>query len=162
VAVASSFTDAPVDDAGLRTFWPPVTELAGGCIADGLLERLGEQRVRDLGIGAFPFHLLSYGLDFDFDAEDAESFVDVLSSCTDSWELFLVLGVTQGTDLVSEETARCVADGLDDEIAREILVLELDRPYDQDPGIGLGHLGPLVDGFERCATQQELSALDWN
>jgi hypothetical protein len=139
-------------------FRPPVTDAEGACIADGLIEQLGEQRAREAGFGAFPFHLLSIGLSGRLDADDAGAFVDVITECTPAWELFLVLGITQGTQLVSERTARCVQSELDDDHARALFELEL-RPHpDADPN----HLELIEAAFDRCATEQELNAIDWN
>lgn len=156
--VAASFVDPPEDPSGLATFWPPVTEEEGACIADGLLDRLGEDRVRESGLGAFPFHLLSVGLMSGFDADEAATFVDVISGCTPSWEQFLILGITSGTHLISEETALCIQETFDDDDARDLFALELTPHPNADPG----HLSGIESAFDQCATEQELSALDWN
>ena len=162
-AVAATFIQGPSDSSDLRTFFPPITDDEAACIAADLVDRMGEDRVRELPFGYGSFHVLGWGMVASLDEDDAETVVDVLASCTPSWEFLLMLGATSGTDLISEETARCIQDDLPDDVAREIFALELYRPYD-DPGWteGLNHLQPLVDAFERCATEQELNALDWD
>lgn len=157
-AIAASFVVPPNDPSGLATYWPPVSDEEGACIADGLLDRLGEQRVRESGLGTFPFHLLSVGLSSRFEPDEANTVVDVISGCTPAWELFLILGITQGTNLISEETALCVQDELDDDDARELFALELTPHPNAEPS----HLASIEAAFDQCATEQERSALDWN
>jgi hypothetical protein len=157
-AIAASFVVPPEPPPGLTIYWPPVSEEEGACLADGLIEALGEQRVRESGLGAFPFRLLSIGLSLRLDADEATTVVDVITGCTPAWELFLLLGITQGTQLVSEETALCVQAEFDDDDARALFELELTPHPDADPN----HLGLIAAAFDRCATEQELNAIDWN
>jgi hypothetical protein len=179
-ALTSSMPTMPSDDEGLRAtvadaFFPPmpppepwrtwVTESEADCIATGVIDRLGADRVREIRFGLFPWSLLGYGLSLPIDVEDAEPIVETFVECTPSWELLAITSATQGTEYISESSTRCVADALDDTIAREVFVIELARPYDDpgadDPG-NLDHLEEIVAAYEQCLTEQELRAIDWD
>ena len=43
----------------------------------------------------------------------------------------MITSVTEGTDQISDESATCVADLVPDDEARDLFVLELDRPDDE-------------------------------
>jgi hypothetical protein len=148
----------PTNPDGTRTRWRPgVTEPEARCIGEGLIDRLGATRVRELNLGLFPWHLLGYALSGSFERVDAEMVVDTFESCSPTWELLMILSATQGTEWISEASAECTRLQLDDSEARSIFVAELDRS-DED----LEYLDPLLEALDQCLTDQELNALDWN
>ena len=145
---------------------PSVTEPEARCIAEGLIGGLGVGRVRELNLGLFPWHLLGYALGARFALHDAEAVVDTFETCSPTWELLMILSATQGTEWISEPSADCTRQQLDDADARSIFVAELDRAYDDsgtsNPSPDLSHLDPLLAALDECLTDQELNALDWN
>jgi hypothetical protein len=157
----------PTNPDGSPSRWrPSVTESEARCIAEGLIGGLGVQRVRELNLGLFPWHLLGYALGSRFELHDAEVVVDTFETCSPTWELLMILSATGGTEWISEESAECTRDQLDDADARSVFVAELDRAYDDsgpfNPSPNLSHLDPLLAALDECLTDQELNALDWN
>jgi hypothetical protein len=166
-AIARAFYTAQIiEPGGDRVVWRPwVAESEATCIGDELVQAMGAPRIRELSFGAFPFHLLGYGLSFPIDLDDANVIVEVLRGCSPSWEMLMITSVTQGAEYISENSARCVQGALDDEAAAEIFAIELARPYDDESSAGnsdLSHLGPMVEAFVECLTPQELNALDFD
>ena len=100
------------------------------CISDGLIGSLGVERIRELRVLQYPFGLLGYGLTMQIELDDAQSMVETLRRCSPDWELLMITTITQGTEFMSEESARCVAIALDDEVSQWTFVLELVPPYD--------------------------------
>ena len=146
-------------------FRPAVGEVDAACIATGIIERLGAPRVDELHLGEAPFDLLGYALTLPIDQPDARGMVDSLIDCTAAWKALMITGVTEGTDRLSEATVACIGDALPDDVAREIFVIELARPYDEvdvSAPPDLSHLDPLIAAIDECATDAELAGLDWN
>jgi hypothetical protein len=164
-AIAESFytDEVPALPDGTASTWRPVvTASDAACIADGLIDTFGRQRLQELGFATGPWHLLGYALGLGpFDRFDAERIVDTFRSCASTWELLMILSATQGTDLISDESAACVSDAMPDDEARELFITELDRPYDDGDG-DLSHLERLAGYYEECLTPEELARLDWN
>jgi hypothetical protein len=164
IAAALSFPDITDPDGRvvLRSWaTPPEAECAGNAIVDAL----GAERIREINFGAVPFHLLGYGLNLPIDMDDATPIASALRQCIADWELLMITTATQGTQFISEESARCAQAALDDDQAEKILAIELARPYDDQQSAGgpdLSHLEPVAAAFEACLTSQELNAIDWN
>ena len=141
---------------------PLVTTGEAQCIADGLIAEFGRQRLQELGFGTAPWHLLGYALSLGpFDRSDSELIVDTFRRCSTTWERLMITSVTEGTDQISDESAACVADVVPDDEARDLFVLELDRPYDDGDG-DLSHLARLVETYQRCLTPEEFDRLDFD
>jgi hypothetical protein len=145
---------------------PSMTESEAACIGDGLVRALGAARVRELPFGRYPWHTLGFALTATVDRSEAEQIVDTFAACSPSWELLLITSATQGSEQISDESARCASEQLADEDARVAFVAELDRAYD-DAATGvqapdLSHLDPLLAALEACLTAEELDGLDWN
>jgi hypothetical protein len=144
----------------------PTTTAEAQCIARGVVEAIGIDRVRELKFGSFPWHLLGYALSLPIDLADAAPIVQTFRRCTENWELLAIRTATEGTDRISEPSLRCTRDALDDEVAEELFVIELARPYDDAPSKpvqpDLEHLEQLFAALEECLTDAELAALDWN
>jgi hypothetical protein len=165
--VAGTFhTDEPFTTEGGITRWTSwVTESEARCISEGLVETLGADRLRELRVGVFPWSLLGYGLGLPIELDDAQRMVEIFRECSPDWELLMITTVTSGTEIMSEKSARCVQLALDDEIAEEIFVIELARPYDDEPtaaGPDLSHLESVIGILEECLTDQELNAIDFD
>jgi hypothetical protein len=159
-AVASAFyrSEVPTNPNGSTFVWrPAVTEPEASCIASGLITKLGEARVRDLGIGSSVWHLLGFALSHELAKGEAATIVGVFRSCSRTWELLMILGVTQGTNFISQSSAECTRKKLNDSTAQDIFIKELERT-----SVGLGHVQPLQVALKKCLTDQELQALDWN
>ena len=140
------------------------------CIAEGLIDRLGASRVRQMGLGTYAWDLLGLGLGGmrgpePITAEDAEAVADTVQRCAETWELLVILSVTQGASAISEASAACTRDALSDEDARTILVDELDRPYDDPSQRDADPFGvkiqPLIDAYDECLTPEERDRLDF-
>ena len=135
------------------------------CISDGLIGSLGVERIRELRVLQYPFGPLGYGLTMQIELDDAQSMVETLRRCSPDWELLMITTITQGTEFMSEESARCVAIALDDEVSQWTFVLELVPPYDDEPtptGPDLSHLDPVISSFQACFSDQELNAIDFD
>ncbi len=159
-AVASAFyrSDVPTNPDGSTFVWrPAVTEPEASCIASGLITKLGEARVRELGIGSSVWHLLGFALSHQLAKDEAAVIVGVFRSCSPTWELLMILGVTQGANYISQSSAECTSKKLNDSTAQDIFIKELERTAPD-----LGHLQPLQTALKKCLTDQELQALDWN
>jgi hypothetical protein len=159
-AVASAFyrSDVPTNPDGSIFVWrPAVTAPETSCIASGLITKLGEARVRDLGIGSSVWHLLGFALSHELAKGEAATIVGVFRSCSPTWELLMILGVTQGANFISQSSAECTRKKLNDSTAQDIFIKELERT-----ATDLGHLQPLQAALKECLTDQELQALDWN
>lgn len=145
---------------------PPLPEDDARCVAVGLVELLGTERVEALGFGTGPWNLLGFGLGHgrEVEAEETASMVEVFARCSPSFEQLLILSVTEGTDEISAGSAACVADELDDKTAKTILAGEMDRAYDSDPkATPFPELvTPLVDAYDQCLTPVERSRVDFN
>ena len=136
------------------------------CIARGLVDALGEARARQLGFTG-PWNLLLFALrNPTIERAESEKIVDVFVDCSDHWELLLVTSVTEGASGISDESAGCVVERLDDREAREILIGEIDRAYDDPSQPGATPypelVAPLVDAMDACLTDTELAGVDWN
>ena len=163
--VAMFFTTTPVTFPGVESTWRPVvTEPEAKCIADGLIERLGTKRLRELSFGLGQWHLLGFRLSVKIDRPDAERMVDAFEACADTWELLLIMSATEGTDRMSADSASCTADRLDDAAARTAFIAELDGVNDtvHDFTPDLSHLDPLLEALDACLSPAELDQLDWN
>lgn len=175
-SVAASFCadwTVTLPDETERTFspTPKLTRVDAECMGDGIVDALGASRPLELGLGFGPWSLLSIGLGNNqpprhLDRHEAEAIADVAAACTADWKLLFVNSVTSGADQISDTSARCAADLIDDATAREILVSELDRAYDDpsqpDAEPYPDNVQPLIEALESCATPEELSGLDWN
>lgn len=151
---------------------PILTADEAACIGHGIIEGLGATRARELGVfGAAPWSLLGFGLSNNapphtLERAEAEQLVDTFASCTPSWELLLILSVTEGADRISDASASCVRDELSAADAREMLVGEIDRAYD-DPAQPDARpfpelIQPLVDAYDACLTPAERAGLDFS
>lgn len=145
---------------------PPLPEDDARCIAQGLVDLLGVERLQALGFGTGPWSLLSFGLSHGRAVDGAEtaSMVDVFAGCSPSFEQLLILSVTDGADEISAGSAACVADKLNDRTTRTILAGEMDRAYDTDPDATPFPelIDPLVKAYDRCLTPAERSKVDFN
>jgi hypothetical protein len=172
-AVAESFCSefTVTSPDGQTTTWtrsPVVTGEDAVCIADELIGHFGES-VRELGLVGYPWDLLGFALGNSrrgLEREQAEQVVDSFTSCSDSWKLLLIKSVTEGADEISDESARCVSEQLSDDDAREVMVLEIDRAYDdpsQTDAVPYPEtVMPLITAMEACLSPTELDRLDWN
>jgi hypothetical protein len=163
--VAMFFTTTPVTFPGVESTWRPVvTEPEAECIADGLIERLGTERLRELSFGLGQWHLLGHALAVEFERPDAEGVVDAFEACADTWELLLITSTTEGADRISVDSAACTAARLDDAAARTAFIAELDRAGDGGPASppDASHLDPLLEALDACLSATELDRLDWN
>ena len=125
---------------------------------------LGEERVRQIGFGVFPWSLLGYGLSLPIETADAEAIVAVFAQCTPNWELMMITSITSGAEQISRDSADCVAEMLDDDVSRTIFVSELARD-DQQPNAppdALQYLTTMTDAMKSCLTPTEFNALDFN
>jgi hypothetical protein len=137
----------------------------GQCIGERLVSELGEQRVRELRL-TNPWGVLLFALSNpSIDRAEAEQIVDVFVDCAEHWKLLLVRSVTEGASEISDDSARCVEERLDDDEGREVLVGEIDRAYDdpaQPDATPFPELvAPLVAAMEACLTPEELDRVDW-
>ena len=110
-----------------------VTADQAACIGTGLVERLGPDRVREFGLGTYPWGTLDFGLRTNrlptpVGQTEAETIVDTFRACTPAWEALLIMSVTEGADELTIEEAACVADQLDDTVARDAFIAEIDGP----------------------------------
>jgi hypothetical protein len=164
--IAGAFYAEPITDPDGRVVWRPwVTESEATCIGTELVDALGADALRELRFGVVPFTLLGYGLGLKIDMDSALVIANTIRGCSPNWELLMITSATQGTQHVSEDSARCTQNALDDDVAEQIFAIELARPYDEQPSTGgpdLSHLEPLVQAMEQCLSDQELNAIDWN
>jgi hypothetical protein len=102
------------------------------CIGEGLIAELGGDRVRELQIGERTWAVLRFGLQSGpkVHEPEARAIGEVFRGCTEQWEMLFITTVTQGAPLISEESAACTRDHLDDDQSFTILVGEMDRAYD--------------------------------
>jgi hypothetical protein len=146
-------------------------EAEARCIASGLEQALGLDRLRQLPFGAGPWSLIGVGLGANIGGSslaraEAEAIVEVFAGCTASWEQLMIRSVTGGAETIGDESASCIAERLDDAQARVIFAGELDRAYD-DPSAGDAVpfpelVRPLEDAFDACVTAEERARVDWN
>jgi hypothetical protein len=144
---------------------PSVGAVEGQCIGERLVTELGQQRVREMRL-TNPWSVLLFALSNpSIERAEAEQIVDVFADCADHWELLLVRSVTEGASEVSDDSARCVEEELDDDDAREVFVGEIDRAYDDPTQPGATPfpelVEPLVSAMEACLTPEELDRMDW-
>lgn len=132
------------------------------CIAAGLIARLGPDRIATLQLDRHGWSLIGFGLGrgTGLRDEEASTMVDVFAGCSARFERLLIFSVTEGTDGISEESGACVADRLDDEVARDILQAEMTRDYGSRT---IGEvLDPLVKAYDDCLTPAERDRVDFN
>lgn len=142
------------------------------CIARGLVDDLGASRVRQLsGLGTGPWSLLDFALgnnatETPIERSEAEQMVAVFEGCSETWKMLLIRSVTEGAESISDTSALCVSDRLADEDAREMLVGEIDRAYDdpaQQDAVPFPELiEPLLVTLDECLTSAELDRLDFS
>jgi len=124
-------------------------------------------RVREIGYGTSPWSVLGFGLrnHAKIDRREAESIVAVFEKCSRSWDQLLIRSTTEGSDEISDASARCTAAKLADKDARAVFASEIDRAYD-DPSTTAPPFGveaePLFRALEQCLTIDEIGNLDWN
>lgn len=137
----------------------PVTAEEAHCISDGLVHVFGRTRVEELGFGIGPWTLLGFALALGpWDRADSEAVVDTFRVCSPHWELLAIMSSTQGADMISIESARCVADALPDDQARELFVNGLVRP----PGLAEDELRAQAAALYRsCLTPAEFAGMDF-
>jgi len=150
-----------------RTASPVITSRTDArCIATSLLRSLGADRVRQLGFGRYAWSLLGFGLSnhASIQRAEAETNVAIFERCSKSWKLLMIKSITEGTDKISDASARCTSSRLSDRDARTIFAGELDRAYDEGPGADpFGDaVEPLIKAMEKCLQPDELDRLDWN
>lgn len=166
VLAGAFHTDEPFTTEGGIARWTSwVSKSEALCISEGLIDALGGDRLRELRVGVFPWSLLGYGLVLPIELDDAQRMVETFRACSPDWELLMITTLTSGTEIMSERSARCVQLALDDDIAEEIFVIELARPYDDEPtaaGPDLSHLESAIGILEECLTDQELNAIDFD
>ena len=173
-AVAGSFCSTweltSGDETTLLSPRPLLPEEEAVCIGEGLVERLGPTRARALALGGGPWHLLGFALSGGDRADpvqraEAEEIVDTFMTCSQSWKLLLALSVTEGTEEISDASARCINDRLSDDDARTIFIGEIVRDYDdpsQPDATPFPELiEPLISVFDECLSSAELGQVDW-
>jgi hypothetical protein len=130
-----TYLDGTEQTSSLR---PVLTAGEAACLRDGIVEGFGPARAREFALfGASPWSLLGFGLSNNsppraIDRAEAEQLVETFANCAPSWELLLILSVTQGADRISDASAAFVRNALSDADTRTMLVGEIDRAYD-DP-----------------------------
>jgi hypothetical protein len=141
------------------------------CLGRGLVDELGAERVRQLGLDVEPWSTLGFALrnreaDPPLKRPEADSMVAVIEGCTGAWKQVMFMTLTEGTDRISDESAACTAETLRDEDARVLFASELDRAYDDpsqpDAAPFPEVVQPLLDAFDECLTFEELDRLDFN
>lgn len=152
----------------VHTFKAPIPSSGeAACIGTELIGTLGAARVRELGFGSFSWSLLGFGLrnHAAIARPEAESIVAVFEKCSTSWKQLLIRSTTEGSEEISDTSARCTADKLSDADARLVLASEIDRAYDDRsttaPPFGV-EAEPLYRALKECLTREELAKLDWN
>jgi hypothetical protein len=147
---------------------PPALSSRGeaACIGSRLVRELGADRVRQLGLGTNGWGLLGFGLSNhrSIDRPEAEKIVDTFQGCSKSWKLLMIKSITQGTDKISDASARCTSERLADSDARAIFAGELDRAYDEQAAAEpfFESVKPLMTAMEHCLKPDELEGLDWD
>jgi hypothetical protein len=130
------------------------------------VQKLGADRVRQLGLGLSSWSLLGFGLSnhASIQRPEADTIVDTFEKCSKNWELLMIKSVTQGTDKISDTSARCASQQLDDSDARNIFAGDIDRAYDEDPNAVpfAEAVKPLIAAMEKCLKPDELAEIDWN
>jgi hypothetical protein len=161
----ASFPDdvAAIEAVATTTFqYPgsPLTPEEAHCVADALVHVFGRSRVEEFGFGIGRWTLLGFAIALGpWDRADSEAVVDIFSVCSPNWELLGITSSTQGAEAISAASARCVADALPDDVARELFVDGLDRP----PGLPEDELKAQARTFyEGCLTPGELAGLDFD
>ncbi len=141
---------------------PPLTPDDARCVADGLVEALGMQRIERFELGRHPWGLLGFGIGKGaaVTADDAKAMVDVFARCSPQFERLMIFTFTEGTDQISDESGACVADELDDDDARVIMQAELDADYGTRTFAEV--IDPLVRAYDECLTPEERARLDFN
>lgn len=170
-AVARSFcaTFTYVEPSGAKhTSKAPIpSSTEAACIGTELVRTLGAARVRELGFGQFSWSLLGFGLrnHAAVARPEADTIVGVFEKCSTSWEQLLIRSTTEGSEQISDASAKCTADKLADKDARVVLASEIDRAYD-DPSTKSPPFGveaePLFLALKQCLTKDEMAKLDWN
>jgi hypothetical protein len=169
-AVADSFCATfiyKLPDGGTLTRPAVLTSnTEASCIATTLIQELGTDRVRQLGLGLSAWSLLGFGLanHRSIQRPEAETIVNTFEKCSKNWELLMIKSATEGTDKISDSSAQCTSQQLADSDARVILVGEIDRAYDEDPTAVpfFEAVKPLITAMEKCLKPDELAGLDWN
>ncbi len=132
---------------------PPLSTEQAQCIGDESVAAIGFDRMVEIGLGP---DALGAGTDIeDVDVPDAEvdAIVDVYFDCVDVKALF-----TQGlleTGDVSEDSAECVADGIEDRFVRNALEAGI-RGEDFGPEDDPELLQSLLQVLGDCLTPEEL------
>lgn len=120
-------------DAAMATFDPeeaaPLTEDDARCVVVSMVERLGADRLEELGITPESFG----GDDGDpfpegLTEDEANDIVDGFDGCFDMAQIFLD-GLTEDTTM-SDETKECLADAFDGDTIRKVFVTMLTQGED--------------------------------
>ena len=109
-AIAAQLTE---DDDG-----PPVRQAEAQCFGDRTVDKIGADRLDELGLGLAAVQAGTSPSDVDLDDGDVETMLDAFMDCVDFGQLFTDGLLEDAGGAVSEGSARCIAEGIDDDFIR--------------------------------------------
>jgi hypothetical protein len=100
-----------------------LTEDEAGCVAEGIVDGLGVEKLRDYELIDADNQVNEDARPDDLAAEDAETLADTFVECVDASELLLQ---TMGeiTQQLPDEQKDCIAEVLDEEVAQTLLAAQ--------------------------------------
>lgn len=135
---------------------PPFTADQAQCIGDESVGAIGFDRLVEVGLGPGALEAGTELQDVDLPDAEVDAIVDVYFDCVDVKALFTE-GMLQTGD-VSEDSAECVADGIDDRFVRTALeegIRGEDSSLEEDPELLQSLLRVMTD----CLTAEELARI---
>jgi hypothetical protein len=119
------------------------------CFGRTLVEKLGAERVTELGLEGTPQTSEVQILPSDTAALLAAN------QCRPNWKVLVFKYATEGGHLISEKSLTCITDSVTDEKAEHMAKVLAD--FQQGP-----ELDEVMALYEKCLTPEELDRLDWN
>jgi hypothetical protein len=116
----------------------PLTPEQADCVGSGMVEAVGVEKLSTIDFAADEVEFL-------LSPEDAEEAADVMVSCVDIQEAFAESFTADGS--VSQESAQCIADKLDDDMLKDFFA-QVFQGNDDEPSAEFTRA--ITDGMTDC------------
>lgn len=136
-AISQSMQDASDEDF-------TVDETQGDCVGEGLVDRIGVDKLTDYGLLSDDLTVDEDVTDVTMEQADADSAADVFVSCLDA-EKMMSEELAAGEDLTEEQQA-CIADVLDNDALKGMFSLIFQGKEDEATGELMGPLMSCIIG----------------